>query len=53
MIPTSNDLPPEVVLGMKLEGIFMPHARKQLDDLSANGYRRGRTVCRGHQEGFT
>jgi hypothetical protein len=42
MIPTSNDLPPEVVLGMKLEGIFMPHARKQRDDLSAKSKRFAR-----------
>jgi hypothetical protein len=28
-IATSNDLPPKVVLGMKVEAIFMPHARKQ------------------------
>jgi hypothetical protein len=39
MIPTSNDLPPKVVLGIKLEGIFMPHARKQRDDLSAKSKR--------------
>jgi hypothetical protein len=38
-IPTSNDLPPKVVLGMKLEGIFMPHARKQRDDRYAKSKR--------------
>jgi hypothetical protein len=38
-IPTSNDLPPEVAIGMKLEGIFMPHARKQRDDFLAKSKR--------------
>jgi hypothetical protein len=38
-VPTSNDLAPKVVLGMTLEGIFMPHARKQRDDLYAKSKR--------------
>lgn len=28
-----ENLPPDVLLGMKLEGIFVPHARKQRDEL--------------------
>jgi hypothetical protein len=38
-IPTSSDLPPKVVLGMTLEGIFKPHARKQRDDFYAKSKR--------------
>jgi hypothetical protein len=37
--PTTTDLPPEVALAMRLEGIFMPRARAQRDELFAKSKR--------------
>jgi hypothetical protein len=37
--PPTTDLPPEVLLNMKLEGIFMPRARAQRHEFFENSQR--------------